>query len=144
MKFIKRPVTVEAFQLTAKVFASLEEQVDIPKTKDIIYDPRTKTATIFTLEGNMTARENDWIIKGVNGEYYPCKPDIFEKTYAPVPNATLGFKVPTLLTRGEVKFQHYGDNLMFRLHVEAKDLQDAMKIYEQVKGKTGKVFFEED
>lgn len=36
---------------------------------------------IHTLEGDMTAELGDWIIKGVNGEFYPCKPDIFEKTY---------------------------------------------------------------
>ena len=40
--------------------------------------------SITTLEGVMTASEGDWIISGVNGEYYPCKPDIFEKTYEPV------------------------------------------------------------
>lgn len=39
---------------------------------------------IRTLEGTMTANPGDWIIKGVNGEFYPCKPDIFEKTYEPV------------------------------------------------------------
>lgn len=39
---------------------------------------------IFTLEGVMEASPGDWIIRGVNGEHYPCKPDIFEKTYEPV------------------------------------------------------------
>lgn len=39
---------------------------------------------IHTLEGVMRADKGDWIIKGVNGELYPCKPDIFEKTYEPV------------------------------------------------------------
>ena len=39
---------------------------------------------IETLEGVMQARPNDYIIRGVNGEYYPCKPDIFEKTYETV------------------------------------------------------------
>ena len=38
---------------------------------------------IPTLEGVMRASVGDWIIKGVNGEFYPCKPDIFEKTYEP-------------------------------------------------------------
>lgn len=37
--------------------------------------------TIETLEGDMTASINDWIIKGIKGEFYPCKPDIFEATY---------------------------------------------------------------
>lgn len=36
---------------------------------------------ITTLEGDMVVTSGDWIIKGVKGEYYPCKPDIFEKTY---------------------------------------------------------------
>lgn len=39
---------------------------------------------IKTLEGDMRAEKGDWIIKGVNGEFYPCKPDIFEKTYEKV------------------------------------------------------------
>lgn len=39
---------------------------------------------IPTLEGLMLAREHDWIIRGVQGELYPCKPDIFEATYEPV------------------------------------------------------------
>lgn len=41
-------------------------------------------ATIATLEGNITATEGDYIIKGVKGEFYPCKPDIFEATYEEV------------------------------------------------------------
>ena len=39
---------------------------------------------ISTLEGDMIAKPNDWIIKGVKGEFYPCKPDIFEATYEKV------------------------------------------------------------
>ena len=39
---------------------------------------------IKTLEGTMTANKSDWIIKGVKGEFYPCKPDIFAATYEPV------------------------------------------------------------
>ena len=39
--------------------------------------------TIRTLEGDMTAMPGDWIIRGVQGEFYPCKPDIFEQTYEP-------------------------------------------------------------
>lgn len=39
---------------------------------------------IKTLEGDMVAQKGDWIITGVNGERYPCKPDIFDKTYEPL------------------------------------------------------------
>lgn len=42
------------------------------------------TMEIPTLEGTMTASPGDWIIKGVKGEFYPCKPDIFDKSYDPV------------------------------------------------------------
>lgn len=45
-----------------------------------------ETMTIETLEGAMIANIGDYIIKGVNGEFYPCKPDIFEKTYEFVEN----------------------------------------------------------
>jgi hypothetical protein len=41
---------------------------------------------IQTLEGPLTAKPGDWIITGVNGEQYPCKPDVFEKTYEPIEN----------------------------------------------------------
>jgi len=40
-----------------------------------------KQLRIHTLEGTMVAEHGDWIIKGLNGEFYPCKPDIFEKSY---------------------------------------------------------------
>lgn len=43
-----------------------------------------KTIDIKTLEGTMKANVGDYIIKGVNGEFYPCKPDIFERTYDPI------------------------------------------------------------
>jgi hypothetical protein len=43
---------------------------------------------IATLEGTMTAVPGDWIIRGVQGEFYPCKPDIFEQTYEPAGGTT--------------------------------------------------------
>lgn len=58
-KFIKKPVVVEAYQVDKEMY-------------------------IETLEGTLKASPGDWIIKGVNGELYPCKPDIFEKTYRPL------------------------------------------------------------
>lgn len=53
------------------------------RKKPIVIDAyQTATETIIhTLEGDMTANVGDWIITGVNNEKYPCKPDIFEKTY---------------------------------------------------------------
>jgi hypothetical protein len=81
-KYRKKPVVIEATQLINNEFRSLD---DIPlsdcKNWKVGYDEQGFFVAIPTLEGEMKARNNDWIIKGVNGEYYPCKPDIFEKTY---------------------------------------------------------------
>lgn len=80
MKFRKKPVVVNAVQITERWFEGPYEEHIV----GIIINPMTKTCSIPTLEGVMTGNLGDWIIKGVNGEYYPCKPDIFEKTYEKV------------------------------------------------------------
>ena len=59
MKYRKKPIIIEAYQTDKEIF-------------------------IETLEGTMKVNIGDYIITGVNGEQYPCKPDIFEKTYEPV------------------------------------------------------------
>ena len=82
-RFQKKPVVIEAFQLTDSVFENHPE-VGVFGTTDIVYDPASRTAAIKTLEGTMTAKLGDWIIKGISGEYYPCKPDIFVQTYMEV------------------------------------------------------------
>lgn len=85
MKFRKKPVVVEAVQFlpneqsTGQIMnlaADGERQVDIDRTADGHY-----RMFIHTLEGKMEARIGDWIIRGVSGELYPCKPDIFLNTY---------------------------------------------------------------
>lgn len=85
MKVRKKPVEVEAFQWTAKLFKNLIWK-SLPDWLKAEYDKGNiimlaRGMEIKTLEGWIHASENDWIIKGVNGEIYPCKPDIFEKTY---------------------------------------------------------------
>jgi len=77
MKYRKKPVEIEAYQLTAgyntqqRLIEWIGDGARADKN-DII---------ITTLEGEMTATYHDYIIKGVKGEFYPCKPDIFELTY---------------------------------------------------------------
>ena len=73
----KKPVTVEAVQWTGENHAEVCEFID-PEVFEII--PRVGLV-IHTLEGDHHASPGDYIIKGVNGEFYPCKPDIFAKTY---------------------------------------------------------------
>lgn len=57
---------------------------DSVPTAGIWMDPQEGTLMIRTLEGDMRVSYGDWVIKGVNGEFYPCKPDIFAKTYEEV------------------------------------------------------------
>jgi len=77
MKYRKKPVEIEAIQFNGN-FDEIEEFVG----GDAEF--RDGTLLVATLEGALTASPMDWIIKGVKGEFYPCKPDIFEQTYDPV------------------------------------------------------------
>lgn len=89
MKFRKKPVVIEAVQYT-KRFSWPDWFADAVTNKAVITHGTGKFAEgecyaeIHTLEGVMRADENDWIIQGVKGELYPCKPDIFEQTYEKV------------------------------------------------------------
>jgi len=76
MKFKKRPVVVEAFQWMKDEVPSWWRDA-----KGIQIEVETGCAIIPTLEGDHRAQPGDWIIQGVKGELYPCKPDIFEVTY---------------------------------------------------------------
>lgn len=85
-KYRKKPVVVEAMQFIddADVITQISDfaETDI----GIDYSVEPPVLKVYTLEGTMTANVGDYIIKGVNGEFYPCKPDIFEKTYEFVGN----------------------------------------------------------
>jgi hypothetical protein len=80
MKYRKKPVEIEAVQWTGN---NLTEIKTFMNNTDIQGDSNNNLF-IATLEGVMTASVNDFIIKGVKGEYYPCKPDIFIATYEEV------------------------------------------------------------
>ena len=73
----KKPVVVEAVQWTGENHAEMCEFID---SEAFDFTPRIELI-IHTLEGDHHASPGDYIIKGVNGEFYPCKPDIFAKTY---------------------------------------------------------------
>lgn len=91
-KFRKKPVTIEAKQLTKDTLFPLMRWVDEEggKTGEWCWDNdddsfiTERYFIIETLEGNHKAQEGDWIIKGVAVEFYPCKPDIFKATYEAV------------------------------------------------------------
>jgi len=89
MKYRKKPVIVNAFHYTSdKLFNEWNKLPDWIKNAYeagiLIPIGGTEGITIKTLEGDHTAKLNDFIIQGVKGELYPCKPDIFEQTYEPV------------------------------------------------------------
>ena len=89
MKFRKKPVVIEARQFTFEIAADMERWGALAGwcgglVRGTKIPPSQRGIEIPTLEGDMRAAVGDWIIKGVSGEFYPCKPDIFEKTYDPV------------------------------------------------------------
>lgn len=76
----KKPVVIEAVQWTGE---NINEVLDFMKWRNASHDKHAGLV-IHTLEGNHNASPGDFIIKGVHGEFYPCKPGIFEKTYEAV------------------------------------------------------------
>ena len=105
MKFRKKPVAIEAMQVTGtpaeaiEVYRWIEENtagsydtnardedgVLLPTPgSGVSIDAETGFLVVATLEGEMTAKPGDWIIRGVAGEFYPCKPEIFDATYEEV------------------------------------------------------------
>jgi len=88
MKFRKKPVVIEAVQLQWDTWSEMCDHAGVGKLADgkpegQMYGKESIQLVIPTLEGVMIANENDWVIKGVKGKIYPCKPDIFEETYEP-------------------------------------------------------------
>jgi len=85
MKYRKSPVEIEAIQWSGNNEQEINKFSGGKVNRHIAYEGNTPIETdylsINTLEGTMTANINDYIIKGVKGEFYPCKPDIFALTY---------------------------------------------------------------
>jgi hypothetical protein len=88
-KFRKKPVIIEAIQLRhdnrTEILLFAKMKIDVQLSTDTYPDMSIAKMVAFikTDEGTMRADEGDWIIKDVKGEFYPCKPDIFEQTYEP-------------------------------------------------------------
>jgi hypothetical protein len=103
VKYRKRPVVIEAMQIAgppaeaievyrwveANTQGSFDPWVDVVPASGVSIDPETGFMLIATLEGVMQAKPGDWIIKGVQGEFYPIKASIFHETYEEVEDAAL-------------------------------------------------------
>ena len=97
-KYRKRPVVIEAMQYTG--FAARDQRSSADEvaqwvsgssgvTARVAYE-KDRELYIHTLEGEMHVSVGDWVIKGIKGEFYLCKPDIFEATYEAVEEAHYG------------------------------------------------------
>lgn len=82
-KFRKKRVVVEAVHWDGKQFSEVPKWLGKAMREFEVF-MEGKFVKIKTLEGLMTANPDDWIIRGVNGELYPCKNEIFQKTYESV------------------------------------------------------------
>ncbi|HFU4076811.1 TPA: hypothetical protein ACGO71_000721 [Streptococcus suis] len=81
VKYKKKPVVIEAIRFTGSNYEEIREFIE----KNTLCSDLS--IVIPTLEGDMVAQKGDYIIKGVHGEFYPCKPDIFNETYEVVSEA---------------------------------------------------------
>ena len=103
LKFRKKPVAIEAFQMTARMADSLAdwpqwlqdayrkgqyEEGSITRLSDLVTEATDKLFQIMTLEGRHIVRGDDWIIQGVRGELHSCEPYIFDLTYEPAEEVT--------------------------------------------------------
>jgi len=82
-KYRKKPVVIEAVKFTRDNFQEIRDFTDF-QAHSLTIERRINgiaTCIIPTLEGQHIATEGDFIIKGIIGEFYPCKPDVFEQTY---------------------------------------------------------------
>ena len=98
MNYTKKPVTIQAWQLNLKDPKNIIQMYELVNNVDVSTLQMVAEShiqgeirrhgglPIKTLEGKMIASDGDYIIRGISGEFYPCKPDIFEKTYMPDPN----------------------------------------------------------
>ena len=93
MYYRKKPVTIEAIVWNGDNI----EEISSWTNGDAFWDCDEGTLKIKTLEGIMNASVNDYIIRGVNGEFYACKPDIFQKTYEATANITFSAALDMLM-----------------------------------------------
>lgn len=101
MKFRKKPAEIEAMQLVGtevemfavyqwiekhigSVHPPMDDEVRGGKKLGVTLDPAEGGIVIRTMECDWKVNHGDWVIRGVNGDFYPCNPSIFEKTYEPV------------------------------------------------------------
>lgn len=81
MKYKKKPAIIDAIHFNGE---NIQEVLDFASSENVVYSKELGGIVIHTLEGDMLARPDYYIVQGVRSEFYPCRPDIFEQTYEPV------------------------------------------------------------
>ena len=85
MKYRAKPVEIEAIQYNREEnIMAVQDWFEGANGREFIYDSTDNEYYVVTLEGRMKVSKGDYIIKGLKGEFYPCKPDIFEMKYEQV------------------------------------------------------------
>lgn len=87
MRYKTKPCEIDAIQyLREENIIAVQNWFESKNGREFIYEPTDNEYYIITLEGKMKVSKGDFIIKGLNGEFYPCKPDIFHKKYELITN----------------------------------------------------------
>jgi len=115
MKYRKKPVVIEAVQFFDDAETLMKLSIFMDQDIHVsCEDAENPVLFIETLEGSMKAAFGDYIIKGIKGEFYPCKPDIFEKTYevvsAEVESCGMSFGIALELLKKGCKLAREGWN----------------------------------
>ena len=152
MKYRKKPVVIEAIQLKVDNFDEVcDFMLGTPAPKhnpDFGLDEHGNTnepclgVYIETLDGEMLASYGDYIIKGVNGEFYPCKPDIFEKTYEQADSPAsmdFGNAVESLKQGGAIRRSGWSGQGLFVIkqvpaHIESDIIPKMQSLPQSAKG----------
>ena len=123
-KYRKKPVEVEVIKFDRDKWIKEESQANetYPMVVASIGSGFKTIPVIETLEGDMKVSDGDYIIKGVQGEFYPCKPDIFHETYEPVTDHQ-----PTFVVGEYYSFIHSGKTEIFKV-LSISDLENRMKV----------------
>lgn len=80
-RYKTKPCEIEAIQFTKENWKEIQNFTNGEAKNFFITQDKEACCEVVTLEGTMIATEGDYIIRGLRGEYYPCKPDVFEKKY---------------------------------------------------------------
>ena len=125
-KFRKKPVVIDAIKYEGHNLDAIRRFLG--RNVEPLFS--TMELPILTLEGMMLARSGDWIIKGIKGEFYPIKDDIFEATYVPVKA-----ELEVDWQAGEIQIIATVRNHILRGHDQNGELAAALRSWEAAKGK---------